>query len=106
MSPRTERTWICVDGARGVCHRVDVVPHSRELKVEESEVLPLGVSRSDALDKARSLALWWGRTRLFSWWAPAVELGDTVLLHKIYILDQDANGLTLGDSLSGETITL
>jgi hypothetical protein len=106
MSPRTERTWICVDGARGVSQRVDMLPHSLELKVEESEVLPLGVSRSDALDKAKSLALWWGRTRLFSWWAPAVEIGETTLLHRIYIMDQDSDGRTLRDSLSGESIRL
>jgi len=106
MSPRTEHTWICVDGVRGVAHRVDLLPPSREIDVAEKTILPLGISESDALDKAKALARWWGRGRLFSWWAPAIKLGDEVLLHKIYVIDQDSSGLVLRDSVSGESAAL
>jgi hypothetical protein len=106
MSPRTEHTWICVDAVRGVAHRVDILPPSREIDVAEENVLPLGISKSDALDKAKSLARWWGRSRLFSWWAPAIKLEDEALLHKIYVVGEDSSGLVLRDSVSGESAAL
>lgn len=102
LSDRREDIWVCVDGVRGVAQRADVFPHMSRQRVSESDVLPLGISREGALDKARALSNWWARTRFFTWWAPTLEYRELHLLHKVYLIEHESAGISLRDSITGE----
>lgn len=102
LQDRREDIWVCVDGVRGVAHRTDVFPRVTRQRVSESDIMPLGISREGALDKARALSDWWARTRLFTWWKPAVEYRELHLLHKVYLIEQEPAGTSLRDSITGE----
>jgi hypothetical protein len=102
MSRRADEIWVCVDGVRGVPQLVDALPNISRESVEPSEVMPLGISREDALEKAGGLARWWARTKLFTLWSPAVEQKELALLHKVYLVEKGPAGAMLLDSVSGE----
>ena len=102
LASRREDIWACVDGVRGVAHRVDVLPDISRQRVDDSDILPLGINEEDALGKAQALADWWARTRLFTWWAPALECREVHLLHKVYLIERESAGASLRDSITGE----
>lgn len=106
MQKRTDWIWVCVDGVRGVAHRVDVLPRASDIDAPEDNVLPLGVERETAIDRARLLAEWWARSRLFSWWAPTIDGKEVHLLHKAYLMEEGSSGTILRDSVSGAEITV
>lgn len=106
MKSRTECTWVCVDAVRGVAHRVDSLPNAVEMDVAEEEILPMEFDEACAQDKAGALARWWARTRLHSWWAPAIKLEDCSLYHKAYAIEEDSSGRLLRDTVSGERASL
>ena len=99
---RRESVWVCVDGVRGVAHRVDVFPPTSTLRVADSDILPLVVDRGDALKKARVLVDWWARTRLFTWWSPVSGQREIHLLHKVYLIERESSRKVLRDSVTGE----
>jgi len=102
LEDRREDIWACVDGVRGVAHRVDVLPHTSSQRADDSDILPLGIGREDALGKAQALVNWWARTRLFTWWSPALEFREIHLLHKVYMIEHESSGTSLRDSITGE----
>jgi hypothetical protein len=106
MARRTELITVCVDGVRGVAARADGTPQTSELEVYGDEVLPFDVGADAALEKAESLAKWWARTRLFSWWGPSVTPGPCRLYHKPYVVDRHESGFVLRDPASGEVLPL
>ena len=102
LPERREEVWVCVDGVRGVAHRADVIPSTTIQAVSDSDILPLGIGEEGASKKARALADWWARTRLFTWWSPVVEQGEARLLHKAYLIERGRSGEVLRDSVTGE----
>jgi hypothetical protein len=106
MRRRNECVYVCVDAVRGVASRADTMPRALEVDVPEDNILPATLGESEAVSKAESLVRWWARTRLFSWWAPSVSVGEPRLYHKPYLVEPVPGGRALKDTLSGETTPL
>ena len=102
LQERREEIWVCVDGVRGIAHRADVIPNTTTQTVSDADILPLNIDEESAFKKARALADWWARTRLFAWWTPVIEQGESHLIHKVYLVERGESGEILRDSVTGE----
>ncbi len=105
LSDKVARAWFCVDGARGAACRVDGLPENVPRTLAEDTLYPLGVDREAALRGAISSARSWARAKLFCWWPPFLEVEETALVYKPYVIEGE-RGEFVKDLLTGERLKL
>lgn len=102
MTPRTVYSTITVDLVRGQAARSNMFPHSEEMEIHQTAVIPSLISVDDGIEQAKRLLLKWLRHKFHIYKVPDIEVLRRQEVFKAFFQITDHDGETmLVDSVRG-----